>query len=109
MRKSQRGFCDILEKDNALTPFQKRVYRAVMSIPKGETRSYRWVAEKIRNPKSFRAVGQALKRNPYLGFVPCHRVIKADGSLGGFSVGKKKKITLLRREGLDLPRQIKYN
>lgn len=99
MKKRQRRFYSILRNDEALTPFQKRVYRTVFSIPAGKVRSYKWIAEKIGSPSASRAVGQALKKNPYIGTVPCHRVIKTDGSLGGFSKGKKKKIKLLKTEG----------
>jgi methylated-DNA-[protein]-cysteine S-methyltransferase len=56
------------------------------------------VAEKIGNPKAFRAVGQALKKNPLPGIVPCHRVIRSDGKLGGFSKGLKEKERLLKSE-----------
>lgn len=81
-----------------LTTFQKRVYQVVSTIPKGQTRTYKWVAQKIGNPKSARAVGQALKRNPFIGKVPCHRVIRSDGSLGGFSQGLAKKRRMLALE-----------
>ena len=102
MKKPQKKLYNILEKDKSLTMFEKRVYRAVFTIPAGETRSYKWVAEKIGIPRSCRAVGQTLKRNPYIGTIPCHRVIESDGSLGGFSKGKKMKKRLLKLEGLDL-------
>ena len=85
-----------------LTPFQRRVYKAVWSIPPGEVRSYKWVADKIGAPRAYRAVGSALKKNPYVGIIPCHRVIKNDGSMGGFSKGKSRKRRLLKREGLDV-------
>lgn len=81
-----------------LTAFEKAVYQAVMDIPLGATRSYAWVARKTRRPGSVRAVGNALRKNPYAPFVPCHRVIASDGSLGGFRGGLKKKIRLLKRE-----------
>jgi excinuclease ABC subunit C len=84
-----------------MTPFQRRVYKAVSSIPPGEVRSYKWVAKKIGRPGAYRAVGHALNKNPFLGRVPCHRVVKSDGSLGGFSKGKKAKRRLLRAEGVD--------
>lgn len=83
------------------TPFQKKVWEAVRSIPRGETRSYKWVAEKAGHPQAVRAVGQALKKNPWLGVIPCHRVICSNGSLGGFSQGLKKKKELLRAEGIE--------
>jgi len=75
------------------------VYQAVSEIPCGETRSYKWVAQKIGHPRAYRAVGNALNKNPYPVKVPCHRVIKADGSIGGFSKGEKLKAHLLRKEG----------
>ncbi|HQP91506.1 MAG TPA: MGMT family protein [Candidatus Omnitrophota bacterium] len=81
-----------------ITEFEKKVYEAVRLIPKGQTRSYKWVAEKIGRPKAARAVGNALNKNPFAPVVPCHRVIKSDGSLGGFNGGLKKKIKLLREE-----------
>ena len=86
--------------DRRLTPFQRRVYRAVLSIPPGKVRSYKWVAEKIGAPHSYRAVGRALNKNPYTGIIPCHRVVKSDGSLGGFFKGKKEKKRLLKKEGI---------
>jgi len=81
-----------------LTLFQKAVYAATMEIPLGETRSYAWVARRIGAPNSSRAVGHALNKNPYAPFVPCHRVISSDGSLGGFRGGLSKKKRLLARE-----------
>lgn len=70
----------------------------VKTIPCGQTRSYKWVAGKIGNPQAFRAVGQALKKNPLPGIIPCHRVIRSDGKLGGFSKGSKEKKRLLESE-----------
>ena len=89
-----------MKKDKSLTGFQRRVYRATLLIPEGETRSYKWVAERMGNPGACRAVGQALKRNPYVGIVPCHRVIRSDGSLGGFSKGKRDKARRLNKENI---------
>ena len=80
------------------TDFQRKVWQASRLIPCGETRSYRWLAERIGYPKSARAVGQALARNPLPVLIPCHRVIKEDGSLGGFSGGLKTKKLLLSLE-----------
>jgi methylated-DNA-[protein]-cysteine S-methyltransferase len=85
-----------------MTLFEKKVYRAVLSIPLGEVRTYKWVAEKAGRPKAARAVGQVLKRNPYLLIIPCHRVVASGGKLGGYSRGLKLKKSLL-----DLERQIK--
>jgi O-6-methylguanine DNA methyltransferase len=97
------------------TAFEARVYAMVRRIPKGQTRSYQWVAERLGNPALARAVGQALHRNPCLrrachcdlrrgrqadtAHTPCHRVIRADGTLGGYAGGVAKKRRLLRREG----------
>ncbi|MFH1791769.1 MAG: MGMT family protein [Candidatus Omnitrophota bacterium] len=89
---------DILKKDKSLTSFQRKVYRAALCIPKGEVRSYGWVARKIGMPRASRAVGQALKKNPYTVTSPCHRVICSDGTPGGYSKGVGKKKRLLKRE-----------
>ncbi|HAM41231.1 MAG TPA: hypothetical protein DDX89_01545 [Candidatus Omnitrophica bacterium] len=80
------------------TPFEERVYAVVRRIPRGQVRSYRWVAERLGNPSLARAVGQALKRNPDSQRTPCHRVIRSDGSLGGYAWGPSKKRRLLQRE-----------
>ena len=72
-------------KNINLTSFECQVLKATLSIPLGETRSYQWIAKKIGRPKAVRAVGQALRRNPYPLLVPCHRVIKNDGTLGGYA------------------------
>ena len=101
MENARRKLYGILKDDSSLTPFQRRVYAAVSAIPAGRVRSYKWVAEKIGSPGAFRAVGQALKKNSYMGIVPCHRVIKSDGSLGGFSRGKRAKARLLASENAD--------
>ena len=85
------------------TPFQRKVYKAILKIPPGEVRSYAWVAKKIDRPKAARAVGQALKRNRWAPMIPCHRVIASDGNLGGYSApgGLRRKLLLLTREGLE--------
>ena len=88
-------------KKSSLTPFQKKVYKAVLSIPLGEVRTYKWVAHKIGDTRASRAVGQALKRNPYTLIIPCHRVIKFDGSLGGYSKGVRMKKRLLKKESME--------
>lgn len=70
-------------ESEALSDFQKKVYEATSLIPHGETRTYSWVAAKIGKPLAARAVGQALRRNPFPLLIPCHRVV-SDKSLGGF-------------------------
>ncbi len=80
------------------TDFEKKVWLALGGIPYGETRTYKWLAEKVGNPKAPRAVGQALSRNPIPIVLPCHRVIESDGSLGGYSGGIEIKRRLLDME-----------
>ena len=80
------------------TDFEHKVWLILKEIPYGETRSYKWIAEKIGSPKAVRAVGQALKKNPLPIILPCHRVIASDGSIGGFSCGVGIKRWLLRHE-----------
>ncbi|WP_019421000.1 tRNA epoxyqueuosine(34) reductase QueG [Paenibacillus sp. OSY-SE] len=82
------------------TTFQKEVWRALMDIPYGETRSYKQIAEAIGNPKAVRAVGGANNRNPISIVVPCHRVIGANGQLVGYGGGMNKKEILLQLEGI---------
>ena len=81
-----------------LTPFTQQVLLAACRIPKGQTRSYQWIARQIGRPRAVRAVGNALNRNPFAPRVPCHRVVRADGSLGGYAGGTARKRALLRRE-----------
>ena len=83
-----------------ITPFQQKVYDFVRTIPKGQTVTYKQVAIKIGKPKAYRAVGNALNKNPFAPEVPCHRVIKSDGSIGGFASGSNKKLQLLKEEGI---------
>lgn len=80
------------------TPFQQSVWETLCNIPYGETRTYTEIAESIGNPKSIRAVGTAIGRNPVLITVPCHRVINKNGGLGGFRGGLDLKKTLLQLE-----------
>lgn len=77
------------------TDFQKKVWSALLTIPYGETRSYRQIAEAIGNPKAVRAVGAANGRNPISIIAPCHRVIGSTGKLTGFAGGLEKKSVLL--------------
>lgn len=82
-----------------LTPFQRAVYRTVARIPKGKTLTYAQVARAIGRPQAARAVGNALNKNPFAPAVPCHRVVRSDGSVGGFAQGTAVKRRLLKREG----------
>lgn len=72
---------------SAATSFQRKVWETTRLVPYGETRSYAWVAEQIRKPAAARAVGQALAGNPLPVIIPCHRVLRTDGNLGGYSGG----------------------
>ncbi len=80
------------------TAFQRRVWEATCRIPYGETRSYHWVAERLKQPGAARAVGQALGRNPLPIIIPCHRVVASDGKPGGFTGGIATKNFLLQLE-----------
>ncbi|MBN1587670.1 MAG: MGMT family protein [Candidatus Omnitrophica bacterium] len=92
---------DIEEYLAICSPFQRKVYRAILKIPKGQTRSYGWVAEQAGRPGAARAVGNALHRNQLSPLIPCHRVVKSDGSLGGFAKGLAAKRRLLKAEGYE--------
>ncbi len=83
------------------TPFQLRVWQELRRIPWGQAISYKELARRIGKPKAFRAVGQANGANPIPLIIPCHRVISADGGLGGYSSGLDRKRWLLRHEGAD--------
>ncbi|MFA4981295.1 MAG: MGMT family protein [Candidatus Omnitrophota bacterium] len=99
--KDRRGALSDILKDKDFSEFEKRVYRAVCRIPSGEVRTYKWVAKEALAPGACRAVGNALNKNPYPGEIPCHRVIKSDGSIGGYAKGSAMKARLLRREAID--------
>jgi len=86
------------------TKFQLKVWKYLRSIPKGQIRTYSDVAKAINRPKAVRAVANAIAKNPHPPKIPCHRVIRTDGSLGGYSGigGIKTKIKLLKKEGISL-------
>jgi methylated-DNA-[protein]-cysteine S-methyltransferase len=86
---------------SAGTEFQKKVWSSCRCIPYGQTRSYGWIAGQIGKPGASRAVGNALGKNPIPIIIPCHRVLAADGGIGGFSGGLKVKKQLLKLEGID--------
>ena len=90
--------------DKSITEFQRKVYLALLEVPRGETISYKDLGQRI-GCRSAQAIGQALKRNPFAPEVPCHRVIASDGSIGGFHGQRdgemiEKKIKLLEEEKL---------
>jgi methylated-DNA-[protein]-cysteine S-methyltransferase len=80
------------------TEFQNKVYEIVKRIPKGKLTTYKAIAEKLNS--SPRAIGRALNANKNPVIIPCHRVIKSDGTLGGYKFGIKRKKELLKKEGL---------
>ncbi len=80
------------------TDFQQRVWLALRSIPFGETRSYKWLAKEVGSPRSNRAVGGALSKNPLPIVLPCHRIIESTGKIGGYTPGQEIKRRLLAME-----------
>ena len=90
-----------IQKGNG-TPFQKKVWMELTKIKKGAVISYAELAKRIGKPKAVRAVGSAIGKNPFAPLVPCHRVIRSDGGLGGYSGkgGVKTKLSLLKKEGV---------
>ena len=86
------------------TEFERDVWHKALEIPRGEVRPYGWVAAEIGRPRAVRAVGTALGHNPVPLIVPCHRVVRTDGTIGQYSLGgPENKRTILEAEGLDLP------
>ncbi len=114
-----------------ITPFEKAVYAACRKIPRGRVSTYQEIAKYIGNAKSARAVGNALNRNPYAPAstrgddrssassrrdfltsrdgstrggpsVPCHRVVRSNGTVGGFAFGEKRKLSMLKKEKIDI-------
>ena len=77
--------------------FNKRCYDLLRKVPKGKVTTYKEIA-KVLGTKAYRAVGNAMNKNPYSPKVPCHRVIKLNGEIGGFASGAKNKINLLKKE-----------
>jgi methylated-DNA-[protein]-cysteine S-methyltransferase len=80
-----------------ISDFEKQVYEACKLVPKGSVVTYSEIARAIGSPHSMRAVGNALNKNPFKT-VPCHRVIRNNGSAGGFTHGTRKKVELLKKE-----------
>ena len=81
------------------TSFQRHVWHIISAIPFGEVRSYQWITDQMGQPAAVRAVGQAVGANPFPIVIPCHRVVNANGELGGFSGGIEWKKKLLAMEG----------
>ena len=89
------------------TSFQQSVWQALQAIPYGSLRTYQEIAQSIGKPKSVRAVANAIGANPICIFIPCHRVVRSDGEIGGYSSGNgaSLKRELLLSEGINLPNE----
>ena len=79
--------------------FNERCYDILRRVPKGKVTTYSELARALKS-KAYRAVGNAMKKNPHAPEVPCHRVVRSDGDVGGFASGTKKKISMLKKEGI---------
>jgi O-6-methylguanine DNA methyltransferase len=90
---------DALVDISDLTPFEQAALRAAAQIPRGEVRSYGWVATQIGRPKAARAVGRVMARNPLPFLFPCHRVVDSNGALHDYYYGREMKARLLQMEG----------
>ena len=82
-----------------VTKFQKRVYELCKKVPRGKVITYKAISEKMGS-RAYRAVGMALNMNPFAPKVPCHRVVGSNGHFVGFASGLKKKVEMLRKEGI---------
>jgi len=87
---------------SAGTAFQRSVWLSLQKVPFGETRSYKDIAVSVCNPRASRAVGGANNKNPFVLFVPCHRIVNKNKDLGGFGAGKRLKKWLLHLEGVKI-------
>ena len=85
-----------------LTEFEEKVLRFIKKIPKGKVSTYKEIAKAIGRPKAARAIGNALNKNSHAPKVPCHRIVKSDGRIGGYAKGVKKKIGMLKKEGIEV-------
>ena len=81
--------------------FNERCYEVLKKVPRGKVTTYKEIAKKLKS-KGYRAVGNAMNKNPYAPRVPCHRVVCSDGKVGGFAHGTKKKIEMLRKECVEI-------
>ncbi|MDD5341359.1 MAG: MGMT family protein [Patescibacteria group bacterium] len=88
-----------------MTNFQKKVLKLVSNIPRGKVSTYQFLAKKLGNKKLARAVGNALNKNQKLITIPCHRVVKSNGLVGGYKLGTARKIKLLDSEGIIIKKE----
>jgi methylated-DNA-[protein]-cysteine S-methyltransferase len=85
-----------------MSEFQDRVLKLVAMVPKGKVTTYKELARAMGNPKAYRAVANALARNPFPIKIPCHRVVRSNGEVGGYRLGVRQKIKLLVQEGIKI-------
>lgn len=97
--KSER---DVISFLSGRTEFERKVLVATFKIPKGKVSTYKRIAEKIGRPRAYRAVGNALHKNPLAPIVPCHRVVKSNGKFGGDKKGAEARRRLLKEEGIPI-------
>lgn len=93
-----------MEKTARLSSLELAVLTAIKQLPRGRVTTYKQIAKKIGRSKAARFVGQVLNKNPQLITIPCHRVVRADGGLGGYALGVRKKAKLLKQEGVLIKR-----
>lgn len=84
--------------------FNEQCYHVLKKVPRGKVTTYREIARVLKS-KAYRAVGNAMNKNPYSPIVPCHRVVNSDGRVGGFAGGTKKKISMLKKEGIEIKKR----
>ena len=85
--------------------FAQKVYELTRRIPRGQVSTYQSIARAMKKPGASRAVGNALNKNPFAPKVPCHRVVRSTGEIGGFASGPKKKAAMLAKEGVIVSRR----
>lgn len=81
--------------------FSEKCYLMLRKVPKGKVTTYKLIARSM-GTRAYRAVGNAMNRNPHVPLVPCHRVVKNNSKIGGFALGKRKKIEMLKQEGIEI-------
>jgi len=81
--------------------FSEKCYELLKKVPKGKVTTYKAIARKLKT-RAYRAVGNAMNKNPYAPKIPCHRCINSNGEIGGFASGTKKKVKMLKKEGIEI-------
>ncbi len=85
-----------------VTDFENKVYNLCRKVPKGKVTTYKEIGKLLGKGQIYRAVGNALNKNPFAPKIPCHRVVSSNGSMGGFAQGIKEKVKLLEKEGIKI-------